>query len=402
MKKAIFKLIQRKSRQKIDGTFPIYIYFKERGASRENLLSTNFSCNINEWSQKEQAFRDSMKDSYPMNKSLNTLKTACMAVIEKYYTDNRNLTFEKFKKELEFKDQPSNNVIDYIDIVIDRKKDVIKPQSIRSYTQLKLKLEQMYPKHDLYFYEIDRTFLMRFDKYCRQHKNNSNTVCRKHKTLQVVINDALDDELIKVDPYRNFNKGSIRGNRNPLNEFELKKLFEIYRQQTLTRPQQNALRMFLFMCMTGMRISDLLNLKHENIITDFDDAGKEIKMLEFVQQKTNKTSIIPLMPEAMEILSNLPAAPAEPTGYIFKEYRNGQNINYRLKEIASKLSINKNITNHVARHTFATLAIDNEISIYTVRNLLGQTEVKTTEIYSHQGTRSKIRAMQKFSGIFNA
>lgn len=401
MKKAIFKLTLRKNRKNIDGSNSIYIYFKERGSKREQLLSTHFKCNFNDWSQKDQEYRATVKDSYTLNKSLNALKKSCNAIIENFYTDNKQLTFDKFKKELEFKDQPCNNVIDYIDTVIERKKGTIQPQSIKSYSQLKNKLGLMYPGEELYFYDIDYNFLLRFDKYLREHNNNNNTVCRKHKTLQVIINHALKDNLLKSDPYRQFSKGTIKGERIPLNDLELKKLYEVYKKGILTAPQQKALKLFLFMCLTGLRISDLLNLKHKDITLDTDGSGTVSQIININQIKTSTRAKIPLIQKALDLLRTDEADQVDPSDYVFTEYRNGQNINYRLKDVAKAAGIDKNLTNHIARHTFATYCLNKGIDLNTVSKLLGHTDIKTTQIYAKLNDQYKIKEMQKINGMFD-
>jgi len=402
MKKAIFKLILRKNRKNIDGSNSIYIYFKERGSKREQLFSTHFRCNFNDWSQKDQEYRPGVKDSHILNKSLNTLKKACTAIIENNYTLNKHLTFEKFIKELDYKDQPCDNVIDYIDTVIERKRAKVKPQSLKGYSQLKNKLEMMIPSGKLYFHELDNNFLLRFDRYIRANGNNHNTACRKHKSLRAVITHALDDELIIINPYAKFKIGTIKGNKQFLTEIELKKLCVTYQSGTLMKPQQNALRMFLFMCFTGLRISDLLNLKLNNITEDTDGHGNVYKKIEILQEKTNEKAGIPLLQDAINILHlGGSGNRGENNGPLFDEFRNGQNINYRLKQIAKATGINKTLTNHIARHTFATYLLNNGVDLNTVSKLLGHTDIKTTEIYAKLLDKHKVEEMKKISGIFD-
>jgi integrase len=396
MKKAIFKLKLRKDRKNIDGTYSVCIYFRERGKT-PRLISTHLKCHPTDWSQKEQAYKQSSENSYILNNQINAVKKTCNTIVENCYIENKHLTLVKFKQELNFNDQPTNNVFDYITTVISRKKGTIKPESLKSYTQLKNKLELMYPAKDLYFTDINHNFLTRFEKYLLEHNNNKNTVCRKHKTLQVVINHALKDDLIKKDPYQFFPKNSIVGERKPITETELKTLIELYKKETLSEPYQKALKMFLFMCLTGLRISDLLNLKYKNIITDTDKDGNAIKLLDVSQIKTQSQTTIP-------ILFNLLDKFIDPDGkgdeFICREFQNGQNINFRLRTIRKKAEITKKLTNHVARHSFATLAINNGVDIYTVSRILGHKSIKTTEIYVKLSNRHKIEEMQKIKNLF--
>lgn len=398
MKKAIFSLKLRKDRKNIDGSQTICIYFRERGHT-PRFLTTNFKCQQDDWSQKEQEYRQSVKNNYNLNRLLNALKKTCNTIIDNYYLANKPLSLAQFKKELAFNDQPCNNVFDYIQTVIHRKKGTIKTSSLKNYDQLYNKLALMYPKKDLLFSNVDYNFILRLDKYLHEHNNNKNTTCRKHKTFQVVINHALKDGLLKSNPYQFFNKGTIKGERKPLTEIEYKKLSDIYKSGDLTTPEKNALRMFLFMCMTSLRISDLLNLKYCNIVTDTDRSGNPVQLIDISQIKTGHNNSIPLFPSALELIKTSQDQP-EPGEYIFKEYRNCQNVNYRLKDIAKKTGITKNLTNHVGRHTFATIALNNGMDIYTVSKILGHTDIKTTQIYTKLTTMHGIEEMQKISSCF--
>lgn len=399
MKKAIFKLKLRTDHENIDGSSSICIYFKGRGSQRNRIISTHFKCKDSDWSLKDQEYKQNVKDSFHLNKQLNAIKKACNTIIDNYFTSNKLLTFQKFKQELYFKDQPTDNVFDYIQTVIQRKKPRLKASSLRNYDLFYNKLLLMVPDRELYFHEIDLNFIQRLDKYLLDHKNNKNTTCRKHKTFQVIINHALKDGLLKSDPYQFFNKGTIKGTRHFLTEIEFKKLRELYNSKTLPDPEQNALRMFMFMSMTGLRISDLLNLRHSNIISELDGSGNVSKMIDISQIKTGNQNTVPLSQGALDILSfcNSNSAQGE---YIFKEYRNPQNINYRLKFIAKKAGIKKNLTNHIARHTFATIALNKGMKFETVSKILGHTDLKTTSIYAKLLNSTKIDEMQKLNDIF--
>ena len=397
MKKAIFKLKLRKDRKNIDGTNSVCIYFRERGKT-PRLISTHLTCHPTNWSQKEQAFKQSSENSYILNNQINAVKKTCNTIVENSFIENKPLTLAKFKQELNFNDQPTNNVFDYITTVISRKEGTIKPASLKSYTQLKNKLELMYPAKDLFLSDIDFNFLTRFEKYLLEHNNNKNTTCRKHKTLQVIINHALKDDLIKKDPYRFFKKNIIKGERKPLTEIDLKKLISIYEKRSLPDPEQKALKMFLFMSLSSLRISDLLKLKYKNIITDFDSNGNIVRLIDISQIKTQTQTTIPVLFNFFEKLINPDGLPED---FICREFKNGQSINKRLKEIAKKHEINTNLTCHVARHTFATIAVNNGVSIYTVSKILGHTNITTTMIYLNLTNKFKIDEMGKIKDIFD-
>ena len=120
-----------------------------------------------------------------------------------------------------------------------------------------------------------------------------------------------------------------------------------------------------------MRYSDIENLKPENIINIETSDGLQ-PIIKITMHKTKEPVSIPVIPKANEILI---------TGVVFKKHTN-QYLNRCLKDIAKLAGINENLTFHIARHTFATIAINKGIPIEVVSKLLGHTQIKTTEIYA--------------------
>ena len=137
----------------------------------------------------------------------------------------------------------------------------------------------------------------------------------------------------------------------------------------------------LFSCLTGLRISDILNLKWENLCTA-PDLGHCIRLR---TQKTQTEALLPISYEAYALCG-------EPgTGKVFKELRRCM-TGYPLKAWIKKAGIQKHITFHTARHSFASLLLENGVDIYTIKSLMGHTNVKTTQIYTHIVDSAKEKA----------
>ena len=147
------------------------------------------------------------------------------------------------------------------------------------------------------------------------------------------------------------------------------------------------------MCFCGLRISDVKALRWENI-----EKNNGKISLRIIQQKTQNYIIIPLSEKAQEylpeqnkksndsfIFSNLPTEPA---------------MNRALKIWVKKAGINKTITLHTARHTFATLMLTKGVDLYTTSKLLGHSEVGTTQIYARIIDKKKEEAVETLNNIF--
>ena len=140
----------------------------------------------------------------------------------------------------------------------------------------------------------------------------------------------------------------------------------------MTKDLKSVLQYFLFSCFTGVRFSDLRNLKNSNL---FLENGNTIISLR--QLKTNKPVEIPLGNKAQKYLPEK----GQPDQPVFKMYCN-QFTNRALKDIMKLAGINKSISFHCARHTFATIALELSGDIAVVSKLCGHTKISTTQIYA--------------------
>ena len=144
--------------------------------------------------------------------------------------------------------------------------------------------------------------------------------------------------------------------------------------------------MFLFSCFTGLSYSDLKNLQHGHI-QQYIDGNRWIVLN---RQKTGTASYIPILPFAQQILDKYAdKEKAERNDYVFK-IKTLSNFNTQLKQIAKIAKIDKNLTFHMSRHTYATtVCLNNGVPIESLSQMLGHTSIKTTQIYA-QVTRTKI------------
>lgn len=146
---------------------------------------------------------------------------------------------------------------------------------------------------------------------------------------------------------------------------------------------------FVFACMTGLRISDILSLSWDNISLDS-------RLITTRMQKTKKYVYVPINDLALNILQEQKAKSIS-DDKVFYLYNNIFSVNSSLLRIAQMAGIRKRVTFHVARHTFATLSISRDVDIYTVSKLLGHTNVKTTAIYAKMLDETKRKATDKIN-----
>jgi site-specific recombinase XerD len=135
---------------------------------------------------------------------------------------------------------------------------------------------------------------------------------------------------------------------------------------------------FLFMCYTGLSYSDLKNLNYNQI---YQSIGKK-RIIKLQRHKTDEHCMVPLMDKAEALISKYKEHPSKSNQDIVLPVISNQKMNQYLKLIMQLAGINKLITCHVARHSFATNSLEYNIPIETVSRMLGHTNIKTTQIYA--------------------
>jgi integrase len=142
-------------------------------------------------------------------------------------------------------------------------------------------------------------------------------------------------------------------------------------------------RSFLFACLTGLRISDLKQIRWQNIL------DTEIRI---VQKKTGDHITIPLSEQARQIL---PEKGTAKNGDLIFAYPSRDDVyNDRLLKWIQSVGIKKHVTSHVARHTFATLLVTQGTDLYAVQHLLGHRDLRVTQIYAKLVDQRKVDAIK--------
>ena len=181
---------------------------------------------------------------------------------------------------------------------------------------------------------------------------------------------------LERDPFQKFKPSFIKTSREYLTDGELK---AIEKKEFKSTRLQHAKDMFVFSCYTGLAYIDVYELTSHNIVLGIDGGY-------WINTSRHKTDIpvrVPLLPPAMAIIEKYKNNPRVlESGRLLPVYAN-QLLNNYLKEIADFCDIEKPLTFHIARHTFATtVTLTNGVPIETVSKLLGHTSIKTTQIYA--------------------
>ena len=149
-------------------------------------------------------------------------------------------------------------------------------------------------------------------------------------------------------------------------------------------------RAFLFACLTGLRWCDIYKLKWNEIVKN----GNSYKLI-FRQQKTQSVEYFPLSSQAVDLIGE----PGKSEEKVFAGLRYTTDAYYKLQKWGIQAGIEKQMTFHKARHTFATMLLNNGTDIYTVSKLLGHRFLKTTQIYAKIVDSRKLEAVNNIPQI---
>jgi integrase len=236
---------------------------------------------------------------------------------------------------------------------------------------------------DAFLSKVNFKFITEFEYFLRrriptdhQKPMQNNGVMKHVERFRKVVNLAQKLDWINIDPFKNYQIKFKKVDRGYLEPDELQRIEETkFKLERLTFTKD----LFIFSCYTGLAYIDTVQLKPDEIHLGTDGNQWIISN----RQKTGSPLRIPILPKAWAMIDRYKNHPRSKfNGTIFPVISN-QKLNSYLKEVADFCNITKNLTFHLARHTFATtVTLSNGVPIETVSKMLGHTSIKTTQIYA--------------------
>ena len=263
----------------------------------------------------------------------------------------------------------------FLDFIESKKKEGKDEDTIRIYNNTHNILKEFSPK--LKICDVNLKFIEQFDAYLRDIKGNKEGGREnKHKNMRAVILDMIRHDINIKNPYLQFKMPRAKIREIYLEMDELVAMKKLLPKFEPSSPRRKSLQMFLLACYTGMRISDILDLKWSHIDLDKQRINKK-------QIKTKDAVTIVIEPWARALLLELSNSKKNigTNKPVFENPVTSNTVNLHLKEFALMADIKKNISCHVARHTFGTLQILAGADLLTVSRLLGHSDISTTMAY---------------------
>ncbi|HZJ36119.1 MAG TPA: tyrosine-type recombinase/integrase, partial [Gillisia sp.] len=203
-----------------------------------------------------------------------------------------------------------------------------------------------------------------------------NTITKYVVNFKKIMRIAFANNWVNKDPFYHWKAKWKKVERDVLTEAELRTMIE--KELSIQRLEQ-VRDIFVFCCFTGLAYVDVQRLSKNHIVLGMDGE----RWIKINRSKTDSRSSIPLLPAAEEILAKYADHPITLRNGLLLPVISNQKTNAFLKEIADVCGIEKHLTFHLARHTFATtVTLANGIPIEFVSKMLGHQSLKTTQIYA--------------------
>ena len=301
--------------------------------------------------------------------------------------DNADLYSELDTIQAEQKEKSQENFIKFFEAVI-KKRHKNSSSSIIINWERSIEFLKEFAGETIMFSQIDFKFCEDFKSFLLTAKRggnkdgilSQNTASTYFSVFKAALKQAFIDGYFTTDISAKIKSiPSQETRREYLTIEELNTLVETPCENDVLK------RAALFSALTGLRHSDIQKLKWNEI--SFEGNQPRIN---FTQKKTKGVEYMPISQQALEICGE----PKSPNDLVFENLTNPSWINRPLKNWVAKAGINKNITFHCFRHTFATLQLSNGTDIYTVSKMLGHTNVKTTQVYAKVIDEKKNKAAE--------
>ena len=305
-------------------------------------------------------------------------------IFVRYRLQQIHLTPELLKNEWK---NPSRRIDFYAffdEVIAERQKDIRK-QTYKNHTSEIKKLKEF--KSFITFTEFTPDFLDNYRRWLKtEKKNDINTIYTSFKVLRTYMNIAIRKGVITENPF-----SLVRVNKtNPemvfLSVEELDAMWKLYLQNKLSKKDQKVLRHFLFMCFTGVRISDFKSL------TKYHVNGK---LLIYYPEKTREIKKIPVKVPLSKYARQLITDENSNSDRLFIPISE-QKMNEYIKIIANEAEVFKPLTNHSARHTFATAWLEKTHDLAALQQLLGHSKITDTMKYVHVTEKMLNDQMRQF------
>jgi len=344
------------------------------------------------------------QDAKEINSYIDTLRNKIFNIRSELINQSEVPTAEKIKMQFLGHGKSQKTVLEVFKYHNDQVKELIgQDYAAGTFQRYEAALKHVkefisykYKTDNLYLTQLNHEFVTEFEHYLKVIKKcGHNTTAKYIKNFKKVVLLSVKNDWLPRDPFANYSIPLKEVKRECLTTEEL----ETLEKKEITIERLALVRdAFVFSCYTGLAYVDIAALSPENIIKGIDGEF----WIKTYRAKTDTKTNIPLLPKAIEIMNRYKKNHEAVIRNRIIPVSSNQKMNAYLKEIATICGIKKNLTYHLARHTFATtVTLTNGVPIESVSQMLGHTNIKTTQIYAKVVEKKVSEDMGKLRGILS-
>ena len=373
----------KKSNINTKGEVPIHLRITVNGKRFE--VSADRMVNPDQWITGSNSVKGTKEEGRVLNTYLKNLETNVYKAINTIELSGKEVTLDALKAIIKGTTEKAHTLIGLFDYHNARMKSLVGidyangtyKRYVVTLGKVKAFLLDQYKKDDIVITELNHAFITNFEFFLKTKGTIQNNTAMKYiKNLKKVVRIAVENEWLDRDPFTRFKCTYKDPNRGYLTQEEL---VVLEKKKLPLRRLDQVRDMFVFSCYTGLAYIDMEKLTPSDVKFGIDGE----RWITIFREKSDGRTSIPLLPKAVEIINKYKDHPESNNKGVLLPVLSNQKLNAYLKEIATLCKIDKNLTFHLARHTFATtITLSNGVPIETVSRMLGHTSIKTTQIYS--------------------
>ena len=380
--------------QRVAADLNAALFFQVLINSQKTTIPLELNWNINFFDyQKELILPKSKldKDFNDYKLIIETKRNEINEIFKFYRLSGKLLDIETFKKEIQNTKSRVDFLVYWRTEIHNRFVNQTISEQTRKNNNSALSMLQRF-KDSLLFKDLSKKTIEDYQSFLKRAKTPTgknyriNTIAKYLTDFKTYLEFARADGIIFDDPFVEIKITTNKGSITYLNHTELNKIYQYFQENDIKEAHKIILRPFLFACFTGLRHSDLERVTWREI-----KSGNELEFEPYKTRDLQKIVKIPLCQNAVALVQTR-------KGNLFQVYAN-QKTNERLKEVANICGIFKNLTTHVARHTFATQFLENGGQLQVLKELMGHSKIETTMIYVHVTNEHKRKQIQLLDNI---
>ena len=357
------------------------------------------------WNRSAGRIKGNKEIERRLNPYIEDVRYKLMECYRQLQVEKKTITAVAIKSLFLGEEKSENTLCGLIDYHNVNMKTILAPGTMKNYftteKYVKLFLTKKHKTDDIFLSDLNFQFITEFEFFLRKGEPldasnplENNGVMKHMERLKKMVALAAKMEWIPKDPFQRYRLRFQKVDKAFLTTQE----FTFVETKNLNSKLNLARDLFVFSCYTGLSYVDLTNLRPSNICIGIDSEY----WIKTFRQKTDIPVNVPLLSQAKLIIDKYKNDPrAINKGSLFPSLSN-QKINQYLKEIAVACDINKDLSFHTERHTFATtITLTNGVPIETVSKMLGHTKLSTTQIYARVLEKKVSQDMQVLRNKLN-